>query len=228
LSKQDDWCVEQDGRCVLRLLACPSRGPAGAGFVLAARGGRGGGQAALCLAVLHATTYRLCTADLIVRYAELLAANGRLGTALDYLGMLPGGPANPLQAAASAAIARGEPQGVEAHPIIACHPPSAAWPSDRPPCCVAPNPAGEPTTAVAVLKERLYSAAAASGQLPPGVAPPPFPFAGGELAAPEPATLLGPSLPASSLPVSSSVLGILPSLNSWHAPSHLDPPTGPL
>jgi hypothetical protein len=30
-------------------------------------------------------------ADLIVRYAELLAANGRLGMALEYLQMIPGG-----------------------------------------------------------------------------------------------------------------------------------------
>lgn len=29
--------------------------------------------------------------DLIVRYAELLAANGRLGIALEYLQMVPGG-----------------------------------------------------------------------------------------------------------------------------------------
>jgi hypothetical protein len=30
------------------------------------------------------------SADLIVRYAELLASNGRLGTALEYLSMIPG------------------------------------------------------------------------------------------------------------------------------------------
>ncbi|EFN56942.1 hypothetical protein CHLNCDRAFT_143487 [Chlorella variabilis] len=69
--------------------------------------------------------------DLIVRYAELLAANGRLGTALDYLSMIP----------------------------------------------------GEPSTGVAVLKERIYSSAAGSDQLPPGTVPPPFPFSGEDVAA---------------------------------------------
>jgi hypothetical protein len=33
----------------------------------------------------------VAAADLIVRYAELLAANGRLAMALEYLEMIPGG-----------------------------------------------------------------------------------------------------------------------------------------
>ena len=40
--------------------------------------------------------------------------------------------------------------------------------------------AGEPSGGVAVLKDRLYRSAAGSAQLPPTVAPPPFPFAAGE------------------------------------------------
>ncbi|PRW34057.1 transport SEC31-like protein B isoform A [Chlorella sorokiniana] len=62
--------------------------------------------------------------DLIERYAQLLAANGRLKIALEYLQMIP----------------------------------------------------GEPSTGVAVLKERLYRAAAGSDQVPPGMPQPAFPF----------------------------------------------------
>ena len=133
----------------------------------------------------------LPAADLIVPYAELLAANGRLGTALEYLDMLPGvcvcggGGGAHLPAAdcsrcvaAQAALHLLLGGTCAAKPsLVPLSPRAAPQPLPLPVlCCGA---AGEPTPGVAVLKERCFRCAAGSAQLPPSAVQPPFPFAAG-------------------------------------------------
>lgn len=134
-------------------------------------------------------------ADLIVRYAELLSSNGRLGMALEYLSMIPGEQALAglaelcLKAAACgghwlAQKCAAAPGALlpDAHPRGSCAPPRPS----RSRCLRTPTHllrAGEPSASVAALKYRIYQSAAGSAQLPDTVAPPPFPFTAGAWAA---------------------------------------------
>lgn len=71
-----------------------------------------------------------------------------------------------------AQLRRDRPQGAGLSPLAASCANSSPAPNSQ---CLP----GEPSSGVAVLKERLFRAAAGSDQVPAGMAPPPFPFTAG-------------------------------------------------